>query len=110
MKDIAKCVPITDRSSCFGSFAERAVYAVMLKILLKYITAFHVKLCLLHVLQSPMMGWWGKVTTTLISLLLYKKVCYHDNNIGCFDNKSPYNNAFRKVPQSPDRNGVSIII
>ena len=56
------------------------------------------------------MGWWGKVTTTLISLLLYKKVCYHDNNIGCFDNKSPYNNAFRKVPQSPDRNGVSNII
>ena len=76
---------------------------------LKYITVFYVELCLLHALQSPMMGWWGKVMTTLMSILLYKKVCYHDDNIGCFDNKSPYNNALRKVPQSPGRNGVSNI-
>ena len=47
------------------------------------------------------MGVWTSLTTALLGWLATKNVCYEDYGIGCFDNKSPYNNADGKVPESP---------
>ena len=45
--------------------------------------------------------------STIVGLILSKEVCYNSDNIGCFDNSKPFDNALHKVPDSPSTIGVS---
>ena len=56
------------------------------------------------------MGIWQNITKAIIGVLFSQKVCYHDEGIGCFDNKKPFDNAQGYVPQSPGRIGVSTVL
>ena len=54
-------------------------------------------------LRIVKMSFWKTVSTALVGLLFSKEVCYKEEGIGCFSNKSPYNNVQGLLPQSPSK-------
>ena len=56
------------------------------------------------------MGFWKAVSTALIGLIFSKKVCYHEQGIGCFSNKKPYDNTQETLPHSPDKMKVRVLL
>ena len=47
------------------------------------------------------MAFLGTITRAIISFFVSKEVCFNGDGIGCFSNKKPFDNALRKLPQSP---------